>query len=127
MFSSCFKYRLPGANQTARKSYAYAKQLFSDRVRPLEFRVGRQYLPARTLLRRVAMDEVLGARIALAVAPTRGGTWQVRREGGERLMDLYSREAAELFALGWAKSHAPCVVHIYDLNGTVVRTHSESS
>jgi hypothetical protein len=52
----------------------------------------------------------------LVVVPLQSGFWRMRVDGGEKLLNLYYKEAAVHFALSWAKKHQYGKVHVYDSN-----------
>jgi hypothetical protein len=57
------------------------------------------------------------SRRALIVAAVESGLWRVSEEGGDKLLDVFSKPAAVRFAEGWAQSYGAGQIRIYDGNG----------
>ena len=57
----------------------------------------------------------------LIITAVESGLWSVREEGGETLLDLYTKPAAIRFAEAWAQTHGASEIRIYDKDGALER------
>jgi hypothetical protein len=57
----------------------------------------------------------------LIITAVESGLWSVREEGGETLLDLYTKPAAVRFAEAWAQTHGASEIRIYDEDGALER------
>jgi hypothetical protein len=61
--------------------------------------------------------ETAMTRTVLLVLPMDAERWEVKREGGDRVYDFFTKRGASLYALTWAKLHKPCDVKVFGPDG----------
>ena len=66
-------------------------------------------------------------RPALIVAAVESGLWRVCEDGGDKLLDLYSKAAAVRFAECWAVTYGLGEIRVYGPDGTLESISLQSS